>query len=51
MPTYLFYITTVDGERTEWRGLTKREACAMYKYTDKRQPHNVKSYGWKEVQA
>lgn len=45
-----FHISTCSGEVVEWRGLTMRQAKAMYAATEKRLPDNVKSYGW-EVQA
>lgn len=43
---YSFHITTNSGEVVEWRGLTMRQAKAMYASTEKRLPDNVRSYGW-----
>ena len=47
--TYRFYIETTDGNETEWRGLTRKQARDMYAYTDAHQPSNVKSYGWEVI--
>ena len=44
-----FYITTAEGETTEWTGLTKKQARDMYAYTTAHQPHNVVSTGWEEL--
>ncbi len=41
-----FHISTCSGEVVEWRGLTMRQAKAMYAATEKHLPDNVKSYGW-----
>jgi len=49
MTVYLFFIETDDGERTEWRGLTGKQARDMYALTEKRQPYNVKRFGWEAM--
>lgn len=46
MKTYTFFIETEDGERTEWRGLTLKQARDMNAFTHKRIPVNVKCFGW-----
>jgi hypothetical protein len=43
---YSFWIETDTGEHTEWAHLTKAQALAMYRTTDKGSPDNVKRYGW-----
>ena len=47
--TYRFYVEDLDGNETEWCGLTRKQARDMYAYTDAHQPSNVKNYGWELV--
>ena len=46
---YRFYIRTIDGTETEWRGLTHKQARDMYSYTDSHFPSNVVASGWEEI--
>jgi hypothetical protein len=48
-PKYAFYIETEDGQEVRWAPLSKTLALNMYNLTDKKQPVNVKTYGWEEV--
>jgi hypothetical protein len=48
-PKYAFYIETEDGQEVRWAPLSKTLALNMYNLTDKKQPMNVKTYGWGEV--
>lgn len=46
---FLFYITTKEGERIEWRGLSKKDALLMYNTTDKTRWESVmRGFGWRE---
>lgn len=49
--TYRFYIKDMDGNETEWCGLTRKQARDMYAYTDAHQPSNLTAYGWEEVKS
>ena len=46
MTKHTFYITTADGETTEWTGLSYKRARDMHAYTSAHQPSNVTSHGW-----
>lgn len=46
--TYTFFIKLDDGTRIEWTGLAKSAALAMYRSTSKRQPPNVRAFGWED---
>lgn len=46
MNKHTFYITTADGETTEWAGLSYKKARDMHAYTAASQPSNVTGYGW-----
>lgn len=46
---YVFWLETNDGERIEWRRLSKSRAEAMYSATDRWMPENVKRYGWEKA--
>jgi hypothetical protein len=48
-PKYAFYIETEDGQEVRWAPLSKTQALNMYNLTDKKQPANVKTYGWEEL--
>ncbi len=45
---YTFYIET-EADEIVWRGLTLKQARDMKAWTDKVQPHNVKTYGWELI--
>ena len=52
---YRFYVRTVyehNGEtytqKTEWCGLSRKQARDMYAFTSAHQPSNVTAYGWEE---
>lgn len=47
--TYVFELETERGERIQWKGLTKAQAKAMYRYTEKLLPRNVKRFAWREA--
>jgi len=49
MKYYVFWIETDSGERTEWRGLTAKQAMTMYESTNNRTPYSVRRYGWEEA--
>ena len=46
MTKHTFYITTADGETTEWTGLSFKKARDMHAYTSAHQPSNVTGHGW-----
>ena len=46
MTKHTFYITTADGETTEWTGLSYKKARDMHAYTNASQPSNVVGSGW-----
>lgn len=48
MKYYVFWIETDSGERTEWRGLTAKQAMTMYEATSNRTPNSVRRFGWGE---
>jgi hypothetical protein len=46
---YKFWVELIDGTRVVWDRLTRAQAHAMWKTTDRRQPDGVKRYGWSEM--
>lgn len=46
MNNYTFWIETDTGEETYWDRLTKRQAEALFKTTNKNAPRNLKRWGW-----
>jgi hypothetical protein len=46
---YKFWVELIDGNRVVWDRLTQKQAINMYRATDRRQPDNVKRYGWSEM--
>ena len=48
-PKYVFYIEMMDGQEVRWEPLSKTLALNMFNLTVKKQPVNVKTYGWEEL--
>ena len=46
---FAFWVELRNGEEVRWSSLTRAQAVTMYNNTDRRQPDNVRSYGWEEM--